>query len=129
MPSNTKVHFQERFIGFLRGWKARGYYKGIPDEAPLILENKKWAPSWRRMCKCLLRNDWWCKGLGLSQPKSAAYGKFLELRKEGKLGDRDAVEAKMDKSVFIIAEEATCSKLSTALADPQEVPNPSLSNG
>lgn len=23
----------------------------------------------------------WCKGLGLTQPKSAAYGKFLELKK------------------------------------------------
>jgi ParB-like chromosome segregation protein Spo0J len=27
------------------------------------------------------RNDWWCKGLGLTQPKSEAYGKYLELKK------------------------------------------------
>jgi len=29
----------------------------------------------------LLRNDWWCKGLGLTQPKSDAYGKFMDIKK------------------------------------------------
>lgn len=33
------------------------------------------------MAKVLLRNDYWCKGLGLTQPKSEAYGKYLELKK------------------------------------------------
>lgn len=27
-----------------------------------------------------MRNDWWCKGLGLTQPKSEAYGKYLKIR-------------------------------------------------
>jgi predicted phosphoadenosine phosphosulfate sulfurtransferase len=97
MPSQTRLHYQERFTSFLKGWRGRGYYKGIPDEAPEILESKHWAPSWRRICKVLLRNDWWCKGLGLTQPKSAAYGKYLELRNEGNLGNRDAFEKKMRK--------------------------------
>jgi predicted phosphoadenosine phosphosulfate sulfurtransferase len=34
------------------------------------------------MCKVLLRNDWWCKGLGLQQPKSKAYQQYLEVRRE-----------------------------------------------
>jgi len=29
----------------------------------------------------LLRNDWWCKGLGLTQPKSEAYARYLSLKK------------------------------------------------
>jgi predicted phosphoadenosine phosphosulfate sulfurtransferase len=33
------------------------------------------------MAKVLLRNDWWCKGLGLTQPKSEAYGKYLQIKK------------------------------------------------
>lgn len=33
------------------------------------------------MAKVLLRNDWWCKGLGLQQPKSDAYGDYLALKK------------------------------------------------
>lgn len=80
MPKVTREHYAERFRVFIAGWKGRGY-SVIPDEAPLVLENAHWAPSWRRMCKVLLRNDWWCKGLGMQQPKSEAYGKYLELKK------------------------------------------------
>lgn len=84
MPKVTRDHFIPRFKVFLRGWKGRGYVDGIPDFAPKVLEDKQWAPSWRRLCKVLLRNDWWCKGLGMVQPKSEAYGRYLELRKEKK---------------------------------------------
>lgn len=85
MPSVTRKHFVNRFRSFIKGWKERGYISGIPDEAPLVLENAHWAPSYRRMCKVLLRNDWWCKGLGLTQPKSEAYGRYLEIKKNKKL--------------------------------------------
>lgn len=81
LPKPTREHYIKRFRSFIKGWQGRGYVE-IPDEAPKTLEDKHWAPSWRRMCKVLLRNDWWCKGLGLTQPKSAAYGKFLEMKKE-----------------------------------------------
>jgi len=81
LPKISRDHYIERFRTFLKGWKGRGYLGGIPDKAPLVLENKYWAPSWRRLCKVLLRNDWWCKGLGMTQPKSEAYGKYLEIKK------------------------------------------------
>ena len=83
LPKPTREHYIKRFRSFIRGWQGRGY-DAIPDEAPKTLEDKHWAPSWRRMAKVLLRNDWWCKGLGLTQPKSAAYGKFLEIKKAKK---------------------------------------------
>lgn len=83
LPKPTREHYIKRFRGFIKGWQGRGY-DAIPDEAPKTLEDKHWAPSWRRMAKVLLRNDWWCKGLGLTQPKSAAYGKFLEIKKAKK---------------------------------------------
>jgi predicted phosphoadenosine phosphosulfate sulfurtransferase len=81
LPEPTREHYRSKFRGFIEGWKKRGYVDGIPDEAPRILENKMWAPSWRRLCKTLLRNDWWCKGLGLTQPKSEAYGRYLSIKK------------------------------------------------
>lgn len=84
MPKVTRDHFAERFRVFMKGWVGRGYTNGIPDKAPKVLEDAHWAPSWRRMCKCLLRNDWWCKGLGMTQPKSEAYGKYLEIKKSKK---------------------------------------------
>lgn len=80
MPAATRSHYVTRFSTFMRGWMGRGY-SVIPDEAPRVLENSHWAPSWRRMAKVLLRNDYWCKGLGLQQPKSDAYGDYLELKK------------------------------------------------
>jgi predicted phosphoadenosine phosphosulfate sulfurtransferase len=84
MPEATRDHFISRFKSFVKGWKGRGYQDGLPDEAPKVLEDKQWVPSWRRMCKVLLRNDWWCKGLGLTQPKSDAYAKYLKIKKESK---------------------------------------------
>lgn len=83
MPDVTREHYEERFRGFIKGWQGRGYDE-IPDEAPKVLEDKHWAPSWRRLAKVLLRNDWWCKGLGLTQPKSDAYGRYLEIKKSRK---------------------------------------------
>lgn len=82
MPPVTREHYLKRFNSWLSGWHSRGYRNGIPDEAPRCLEKKYWAPSWRRLCKVLLRNDWWCKGLGLTQPKSAAYEKYLNIKRE-----------------------------------------------
>lgn len=82
LPKKTRDHYIKRFQSFLKGWRTRGY-STIPDEAPKVLEDAHWAPSWRRMCKVLLRNDHWCKGLGMTQPKSDAYGKYLEMKRSG----------------------------------------------
>lgn len=84
MPAKTREHYTHRFKKFIYSWHRRGYTE-IPDESPPELEAKQWAPSWRRMAKCLLRNDYWCKGLGMTQPKSAAYQKFKEMKKSGAL--------------------------------------------
>jgi predicted phosphoadenosine phosphosulfate sulfurtransferase len=84
MPKVTRDHYTKRFNEWLLGWHKRGYRNGIPDFAPRELEKKYWAPSWRRMCKVLLRNDWWCKGLGLMQPKSAAYERYMQIKRERK---------------------------------------------
>lgn len=83
MPNKTRNHYKARFEKFISGWMDRGYTI-IPDEAPEELESKCWAPSWRRMCKVLLRNDYWCKGLGQTQPKSDAYLKYKEIVKHKK---------------------------------------------
>lgn len=83
MPKKTRAHYEKRFKRFICSWHRRGY-SIIPDEAPHELESKCWAPSWRRMCKVLLRNDYWCKGLGMTQPKSDAYMKYKEIKKARK---------------------------------------------
>ena len=82
MPPQMTQHYADKVLLFQKWWMNRGYPNGIPDEAPYALEAKRLAPSWRRVCKSLLRNDYWCKGLGFSQHKSAAYLKYQELMRK-----------------------------------------------
>jgi len=92
MPEVTRVHYVDRFQKWIDGWNKRGYQR-IPDECPPELEKKYWAPSWRRICKVLLRNDWWCKGLGLTQPKSDAYARYMGIKKARKSSTQAATPA------------------------------------
>lgn len=85
MPPKTREHYENKILLFRRWWVQRGYTPDIPDEADYSLEQKRDVPSWRRVCKSLLRNDYWCKGLGFSQHKSDAYIKYLQLMKRRKL--------------------------------------------
>lgn len=82
MPPKTKEHYENKIFVFQEWWRKRGYPRGIPDEADYNLEQKRGVPSWRRVCKALLRNDYWCKGLSFTQHKSDAYKKYLELMKK-----------------------------------------------
>jgi predicted phosphoadenosine phosphosulfate sulfurtransferase len=71
----------------------RGYSEGIPNEVDVNLEAKRKVPSWRRVCKSLLRNDYWLKGLGFSQNKSGSYERYQ------KLIQRKRIEWKLEKIV------------------------------
>lgn len=81
MPGKTKLHFENKISVFLKWWVDRGYPNGIPDEADVNLEASKKVPSWRRVCKALLRNDYWCKGLSFTQTKAEAYERYLKVMK------------------------------------------------
>ncbi|NLG64565.1 MAG: DUF3440 domain-containing protein [Actinobacteria bacterium] len=82
MPAPTAEHYRNKIAVFLRWYQDRGYMAGIPDDGPL----DKSKPSWKRVCKALLRNDYWCKGLSFSQHKTPAsllaYYKMLRRRRE-----------------------------------------------
>ncbi len=78
MPPKSKEHYMAKIFVFQNWWKDRGYPNGIPDEADYTIEVKKLAPSWRRICKSLLRNDYWMKGLSFTQHKSDVYSAYLK---------------------------------------------------
>ena len=84
LPDHMKVHYENKIFLFCRWWEERGYPDGIPDEADYKEEVNKRAPSWRRVCKSLLRNDYWLKGLSFTQTKSDNYDKYLELMERRK---------------------------------------------
>ena len=79
MPPAMEAHYRDKVMLFEKWWVERGYRGGIPDESPYELEAQRLAPSWRRVVKSLLRNDYWCKGLGFSQHKSDAYAAYQQM--------------------------------------------------
>jgi predicted phosphoadenosine phosphosulfate sulfurtransferase len=79
LPTKTAHHFQAKIDVHRKWWMDRGYEHGIPDEADIRLENSRNVPSWRRICKAILRNDYWCKGLGFTQHRSGSYDRYLKM--------------------------------------------------
>lgn len=85
LPPQSKEHFRNKILVFLKWYSDRGYSDGIPDEAALVDEAAKKVPSWRRICKALLRNDYWCKGLSFTQTKSEAYEKYRKVMRNRRM--------------------------------------------
>lgn len=84
-PPKTAEHYKNKIAVYINWWKKHGYENGIPDEAPLKIENAGKAPSWRRVCKTLLKNDYWCKYMGFSPTKTSAYKKYEDLMKRRRM--------------------------------------------
>lgn len=79
MPPATARHYRNKVAIYLKWWSVRGYPDGIPDRSEVRLESAGKAPTWRKVCKTFLKNDYWCKGLGFSPTKAHAYAHYTEL--------------------------------------------------
>lgn len=77
MPPDTAEHYRVKVGRFLHWYDTRGYPDGdIPDEG---LE--KTAPSWQRVCRALLKYDYWCKEFAMAPPASqASYKKYRQAK-------------------------------------------------
>jgi predicted phosphoadenosine phosphosulfate sulfurtransferase len=102
LPKQAQQHFKAKIDVHRKWWMDRGYEKGLPDEADSKLETARKVPSWRRICKAILRNDYWCKTLGFSQHTSGSYAKYLammESRRKKAEWDLQARELKGKKPI------------------------------
>ena len=86
MPPHMESHYRERIFKFLLWWKNNGKAQGvwrINDFEDKKLEAKQKVPSWRRICRVLIKNDYWCRGLSFSPTKRISkrhlesYNKYL----------------------------------------------------
>lgn len=84
LPEKTALHFRAKIDVHRKWWMDRAYPAGIPDAADPKLEAKREAPSWRRVCKSILRNDYWCKGLGFTQHATGAFDRYLAVMERRK---------------------------------------------
>jgi len=94
LPKEMSDHYKRKFRKFMLHWHRRGSpvhpdelsmlpecavvsggaspkvkYKKIPDCVGGRAEQLRITPSWRRMCVCILKNDFLCTGLSFSQTK------------------------------------------------------------
>jgi predicted phosphoadenosine phosphosulfate sulfurtransferase len=74
MPSGTADHYRNKIAVYINYCKNKDFKcaNGLPDFQDGDTGSKD-IPSWRRVCKVLLKNDYWCKGLSFSPTKAANY--------------------------------------------------------
>lgn len=68
MPDALRTHYEKKIERFVSWWAAHGV-PALPDEADPKEEASRRAPSWRRVARVLVKNDYWCTGLSFSMTK------------------------------------------------------------
>ncbi|WP_437888916.1 phosphoadenosine phosphosulfate reductase [Phytobacter sp. V91] len=76
MPDQTAEHYRNKIAIYLHWFEKKGI-AGIPDTQPGDTGAKD-IPSWRRICKVLLNNDYWCRALSFSPTKTRNYQRYHE---------------------------------------------------
>lgn len=81
LPLPTAEHYRTKIAVYLRWYQVRDWPEGIPDEQDGDTGSRD-IPSWRRICKVIMRNDYWCRGLSFSPTKSQNYRRYMERLKQ-----------------------------------------------
>jgi predicted phosphoadenosine phosphosulfate sulfurtransferase len=76
MPQNTAEHYRNKIAIYLRWYQKKGI-EDIPDTQDGDIGAKD-IPSWRRICKVILNNDYWCRALSFSPNKPKHYQRYSE---------------------------------------------------
>lgn len=77
MPPTTAEHYRNKISVYLRWCMTHGYPEGVPEEQDGDTGNKD-IPSWKRICRTLIRNDYWCRTLSFSPNKTHCYARYSE---------------------------------------------------
>ncbi|EEV6211650.1 DUF3440 domain-containing protein, partial [Escherichia coli] len=81
MPEKTAEHYRNKIAVYLHWYQTHGYPDDIPDEQDNDLGSRD-VPSWRRICKTLIKNDFWCRTLSFSPNKPRHYERYQQRMKE-----------------------------------------------
>lgn len=80
IPGVTAEHYRNKIAVYLRWYQTRGYPDDIPDVQDKNTGSRD-IPSWRRICKVLLSNDYWCRALSFSPNKPGSYRKYSQRKR------------------------------------------------
>jgi predicted phosphoadenosine phosphosulfate sulfurtransferase len=81
LPKPIRIHYLRRVAVFLNRWRTKEWYTDIPDFVDEKLEWKKYEPSRRRICKAILKNDYYCKSLSFTM-NTYEFEKLVEIEKK-----------------------------------------------
>lgn len=83
MPPTEADHYRDKIAVFVNWWQEHRAMAMV-DEADPKLESARKVPSWRRVCKVILKNDHLCKGLSFAQQTSTptAYEKYKKIMRK-----------------------------------------------
>ncbi|MCX8956902.1 phosphoadenosine phosphosulfate reductase [Erwinia psidii] len=76
-PHQTAEHYKNKIFIYLSWHQQRNYPNNIPEEQDNDLGAKD-IPSWRRICKCIMKNDYWCRILSFSPTKMSSYERYCK---------------------------------------------------
>lgn len=79
MPATTAEHYRDKIAVYLNYCASKDI--DVPDSQPGDTGGKD-VPSWRRICKVLLRNDYWCKGLSFSPTKPEHLERYRKIMRQ-----------------------------------------------
>jgi predicted phosphoadenosine phosphosulfate sulfurtransferase len=76
IPRTTAEHYRNKFSVWRKWYENHGQV--IADELPGDTGSTD-MPSWRRLCRVLLKNDYWCRSLSFAPMKTSAYERYKQL--------------------------------------------------
>lgn len=83
------ISLHAKIKDYINTWEQRCYKNGLPDEAPIGLEDK--VPSYKKIALALLTNDLNLNSLGYANKKSKYYNILKRIEIDGrppKIGDQ-----------------------------------------
>lgn len=76
VPEALAEHYKNKIAWHINWWMQRGYPDGIPDEGPATNRD---TPSWTRVVRSLLRNEYWMQSLTFSPNKPTSYENYKRI--------------------------------------------------
>lgn len=74
MPAPTAEHYRTKIAVYLKWYADRD--ETIPDEQENDTGSRD-VPSWRRICRTIIKNDYWCRSLSFSPNKPSGYARYM----------------------------------------------------
>jgi predicted phosphoadenosine phosphosulfate sulfurtransferase len=84
MPSAEADNYRDKIAVFIRWWLVKFGLPMTEDDVPELADKHRRQPTWRRVAKVILRNDFLCKGLSFSQQRStdSSFDRYKKIMRE-----------------------------------------------